>query len=358
MKKIIPFIAIIFFGLIISCKKETHNQNTNHDDHHPQSSPYNNIENTYGFNLLKRIPGIWAGPLTSTTMLGNFPEWISDLRPISAAQVSGKNELDKNNDIFLGFFISKYKNEYRLCFRNGGLFGGMSRISYFLCDSVNETSEQAYYRFSEIKKGMNRAYSEMIFVKDSLYLRSYTNKNNTQSHPVLHMNWAAKLLDTTSSHNSIQFHQFPQKVLIKDFSNTFDGLSESIFFSAGHDPYNEAAHPYLGKTHVSFTFSSTLIPDPNKNVYLLITTQPLISGMSYQPNNLKYRSRYVSVKASENTFTFNYMHPGSYYLYAFYDHDGNGTINSGDWMNGINTNFILSPKAEQNLSVNINFIIP
>lgn len=343
--------------MLMACKKDKKNENLDNNNTNNQT-PLSNIENTYGYNLLKKIPGIWAGPLTSTTMLGSFPEWISDLRPISASQVSGKNELDKNNDIFLGFFIAKYKNEYRLCFRNGGLFGGMSRISYFLCDSVSETSEQSYYRFAEIKKGTSRAYSEVLFVKDSMYLRSYTNKNNTQPSAVLHMSWSAKLQDTTSTQNAIQTSQFPQKILVKDFSNTFDSFAESIFYSTQQDPYKEEEHPYLGKTNVSFTFSPTLSPDPNKNVYLVVTTQPLINGVVYEPNNLKYRSRYVQVKASENTYTFNYMHPGTYYLYAFYDKDGNGIISSGDGINYPAANFTLAPKSTMNTSVNINFTIP
>jgi uncharacterized protein (DUF2141 family) len=80
--------------------------------------------------------------------------------------------------------------------------------------------------------------------------------------------------------------------------------------------------------------------------------------MSYNPNNLKYRTRYVQVKANETSFTFNYMHPGSYYLYAFYDNDGNGTINSGDWLNSMVTHFTLPAKDQINASANINFVIP
>ncbi len=270
-------------------------------------------------------------------MIGNFPEWRS-VRPISAAQVSGKNELDKHNGIFLGFFTAKYKNEYRLCFRNGGLFRGRS-----------------YFCFVEIKKGISRAHSEVIFVKNSIYLRSYTNKNNTLQ-TVLHMSWEAKL-QHTSAQNAIHLFQFPKKELVKDFSTTFDGAAESIYFASGLDPYKEANHPYLSKTNVSFTLASNLTPNPNKNVFLVITSQPLMNGITYIPQNLKYQNRYVQVKASENSFTFNYMHPGTYYLYALYDNDGNGSIGNGDWMNATTTPFTLNPHTEFNITTNINFII-
>ena len=57
------------------------------------------ISNTLGYSILNKIKGIWNGPVTSTTPLGGYPEWIVDFRPISENQVSAKNELDTLNDI-------------------------------------------------------------------------------------------------------------------------------------------------------------------------------------------------------------------------------------------------------------------
>src|SRR5947209_5838912 len=85
-----------------------------------------------GYNLLSKICGIWDGPVTSTTALGGYPEWIVDFRPISAGQVSAKNELDTLNDIFMSFFIVYDSSEYKLAFRNGGSFSGAKRVSYMI----------------------------------------------------------------------------------------------------------------------------------------------------------------------------------------------------------------------------------
>ena len=52
-----------------------------------------NVENTLGFGVLNKMVGIWNGPVSSTTGLGNYPEWIVDFRPISENQISAKNEL-------------------------------------------------------------------------------------------------------------------------------------------------------------------------------------------------------------------------------------------------------------------------
>src|SRR5688572_5684621 len=77
-----------------------------------------------GYNILSRLPGIWNGPVTSSTPLGSYPEWIVDFRPVSGAQVSAKNELDSVNNILMGFFIVKHDGSYKMAFRNGGGFAG------------------------------------------------------------------------------------------------------------------------------------------------------------------------------------------------------------------------------------------
>jgi len=320
------------------------------------------VNNTIGFNVLKKIKGIWNGPVASTTPLGGYPEWIVDFRPNSENQVSAKNELDTLNDIFMSFFIAKYNNEYRMAFRNGGSFNGMKRVSYFLVDSVSETVPQSFYRFSEIKKGKSRAYTEVIFRADSLYIKSYTNKYNVQPTSTAHMTWSAKLQDTTSCQPAITNFMFPKKSETKDFSSSFTSVPEAMYFSTSGnpagDPYPETSQPYLGNTTANYSFASTLTPVPSKKVFLVITTQPLFSGFTYNAGNLKYRSRYVILRADDTQFVFNYMHPGTYYYYAFYDNDSNLSINSGDWISLANTSFTLAAQGTASANTQINFVIP
>jgi hypothetical protein len=117
MKNAFYILALSF--VLSSCVKDKNNPDTNNNP--------TTLENTYGFGILNKAKGIWNGPVTSTTMLGSYPEWIVDFRPISANQISAKNELDSLNDIHLSLFIVKYKDEYRVAFRNGGSFAGMHR---------------------------------------------------------------------------------------------------------------------------------------------------------------------------------------------------------------------------------------
>jgi hypothetical protein len=168
---------------------------------------------------------------------------------------------------------------------------------------------------------------------------------------------------STAYQSALSNFNFPQKILTKDFSTTFDGLIESIYFSTTNDPpvgdpFPESAQPYLGQIIASYTFSSSYTPDPNKNVLILCTTQPIFSGFSLDQNALKTKSRYVILSSSFSNYVFNYMHPGTYYYYALYDSDGNNTFNSGDWVSSSNTTFNLSASCNQSVSTQINFTIP
>jgi hypothetical protein len=351
---IIPILALIALFSIQSCAKGKPVE----EETPSGTNPLSDINNTLGFGILTKLKGIWNGPVTSSTPLGGYPEWIVDFRPISENQISAKNELDTLNDIHMSYFIAKYNNEYRVCFRNGGSFGGQQRVSYFLCDSSSESSSQSYYRFAEIIKGRKRGYNEMIFRNDSLIMRTFTNHYNTLTEPSLHMTWSAKLQDQTSSSAASSHFNFPKKTLTKDLSNSFSGLTEAIYYSTAGDPYPENQQPYLGQATINYTYAAGYTPNASKKAFLIITTQPLISGMTTNLANLKYRSRYVTLSGTDQSFVFNYMHPGTYYLYAMYDTDGSGNYSSGDWVSTTNTSFTLPANGTITSSTQINYTFP
>ncbi len=355
MNSISKFSVAALILLLFGCTKTNQNPTI--------VPPPVDLEHTYGFNVLNKLKGIWSGPVTSTTLIGSFPLWVVDFRPISENQISAKNELDTANDIFMSFFIAKYNNEYRVAFRNGGSFSTLKRVSYLLADSVVETPTASYYRFSEIIKGKNKAYTTVIFRADSLYISAYTNKYNTQATAVLHMAWSAKKQDTSSCMPAMTLFSFPKKTLTQDFSTAFTGQPESIFYGTTTtppiDPYPESAQPFLGKTSASYSFASGLNPVNSHKVFLVICAQPLFGGpFFFNMANLKYMSRYVIMDAGSTHFLFTYMHPGTYYYYALYDRDGNNTINSGDWISSSNIPFTLSPTGLANITTQIDFTIP
>jgi len=312
-----------------------------------------------GYNILSKLSGIWDGPVTSTTPLGGYPEWIVDFRPISASQVSAKNELDTVNNIFMSFFIAYDGAQYRMAFRNGGGFAGMVRVAYLVCDSVTETSSLSYYRFVDFVKGDKRTITEVSFWSDSMRIRTFTNQNNAlPAATQVHMDWRAGLQDSTSCQAAKTAFSFPQKAQSQDLSKAFAQMTESVLYSYTNDPYPQSAQPYLGKSTLSYTTLGVPAIPAGANVYLFVTTQPMIVGGQPSAAGLKTRSRYVILPSPDAAFTFDYMHPGSYYLYAFYDADGNRTLSSGDYVSTANTAFTLSPLGTASASTQINYVIP
>ena len=362
LDKIYPTVFIGIAFLVISCKEKKGEEATTPTTTTPTGSglpALNNSTTVKGYDMLAKLCGIWNGPVTSSTPLGSYPEWIVDFRPISASQVSSKSELDTLNDIFMSFFIVYHKGEYKIALRNGGSFNGAKRVAYAAIDSVSETSASSFYRFSDFVKGKNRVYTEVTFKTDSLEIKTYTNKYNTLSAPTIHMDWKAKLQYSNSAQAAISNFGFPQKTLVKDFSSTFSSSKESIYYSFAGDPYAEADQPYVGQTKVDYTVGGGLTAASGKKIFIMITTQPLISGFSYNAANLATRSRYVILTSGSNaSFVFNNMHPGTYYAYAFCDNDGNGMASTGDYFSIPGSNaFTLNSKSSTNVSVQINYTL-
>jgi len=348
-------LSLTFLLLLFSCKDKNPPDNSG-----CQLPEINSNSIVDGYGILAKLPGIWNGSVYSPTPLGSFPEWIVDFRPISEAQVSAKNELDSLNDIFMSFFIVKINCEYKIAFRNGGGFAGNIRNSYLVIDSVSETSSSSFYRFVDPIAGKNRVYSEITFKEDSLIMHTYTNKFNTLSSAQTHMIWRARLKDQSGTQSAISHFSYPQKKMVKDFTTTFEGLSEAIYYNTTNEPYPETAQPYIGKSTVTVNITNPTSIQTNKKVLIIITTQPLFNGFNFITANLKYRSRYVLVGANFSTgYTFNYMHPGSYFVNAIYDVNGDGNFSSGDYINNnFDVPFSLLAEGNSNATVNINFLIP
>lgn len=356
MKFIAHNISILVLGLLISMGMGCKGPATNNGNVIPPLTASTPVK---GYNLLSKISGIWAGPVNSSTPLGNYPDWIVDFRPISASQVSAKNELDTANSIFMSFFIVYDSTGYKLAFRNGGSFSSMVRVSYMACDSVTETPSYSYYRFTDFIKGSKRTITEVTFHSDSIHIRSYTNMNNTlPAATQWHMDWQAGLQDTTSCQAAKTAFSYPQKTLVKNFSSAFAGDVETVFYTYNGDPYPQSAQPYLGQSDLSYTTAGVPAIPSGAKVFLIVTTQPLISGGTISTLGLNTRSRYVILSSPDAAYTFNYMHPGSYYLYAFYDANGDGIPDSGDYVSTANTAFTLSPLGTASATTQINYVLP
>jgi len=316
----------------------------------PEQPPADELP--FGYEFLQDIPGIWGGPVQSGTMLGDFADWQIDYRPVSASQVTAKSELDKQNDIFMGFFVGTYDGKNVLFFRNGGYFAGMQRVSYLRCDSVLLNSSSHYYRFSDVKAGPGRVRSEVIFRNDSMIFTTHVNNN-------FHFRYNAKNHDRAIADSVKQALQYPQSVSMTNLTGVFDNRSDAVFYSFTGDPYPESSQPHLGITNLSYAFDASVTPDPQKKVLVILTAKPLFDGLIFNAANLKYRSRYVILNADDPNYSFTYMHPGTYYINLLYDINGDMLVNAGDYVNfPFDKSFVLPVSGTVSPSVTINFQVP
>jgi len=69
----------------------------------------------------------------------------------------------------------------------------------------------------------------------------------------------------------------------------------------------------------------------NHELFLVLTTQSLFNGYSYVEKNLKYIYKCIFLPVNTKTFTFNNIHPGTYYLYSYNDINAERRHLSGDY---------------------------
>ncbi|MDD3877003.1 MAG: hypothetical protein PHT69_10305 [Bacteroidales bacterium] len=337
------FALINVLFLASACKKE---------------KPLGTVEpEIFGFSFFSKIPGLWHGPVTSATPAGNFDNWYVDFRPVSASQVSHFSLLDANTVNNLSFFTVKHKGKLTLAMRTEGCFNNQCCITYEVLDSISEAN--GYYRFSDFVAGTNRAYTEFIFTNNQLQMKVYTNKFNTVAPLEPHSVWTAELGSRSNVVEATEHFNYPQPVMTKDFSNAFNFMSESIFFSFVNDPYKSEDQPYVGNVNVNISIDSSLTVTGTDKVFVLFTTESLFDGFIFNADNLKYISKYVLLPASTASYQIKNVHPGTYYIYAFIDKNYDNQFLSGDYMNSnVSQSFILL--EEQNLEVYtlIDYIIP
>jgi hypothetical protein len=310
-----------------------------------------------GFGILKQVPGQWHGPVTSDTPAGSFPMWYVDFRPVSPGQVSQYSILDEYTINYISFFIVKHGGMLKVALRTEGVFQKKGCVTYEVIDKVDEA--QGYYRFSDFQAGMNRAYTEFRFKGDSFEMNVYTNKFNKVSPLEIHSTWRARLGSRDAASRAVEDLNFPRAKMVKDFSNVFQDMSESIYFTFERDPYPSASQPYVGTITVDIGIDPTLEVKKNHELFLLLTTESLFGGLTYKKDNLKYISKYVYLPPGTKTYTFTHVHPGTYYLYSYNDVNGDKRHLKGDYMSSDLENVItLKPEGSATVKTVIDFVIP
>lgn len=310
-----------------------------------------------GYGILSRFPGQWNGPVTSTTPAGSFDKWYIDFRPVSQSQISQFSLLDSQTVNNISFFVVKYKEELRVAMRTEGCFAKKCCVTYEMMDSVNEKT--GYYRFSDFQSGAKRAYTEFTFSEDKFVMRVYTNKFNKVDPLQIHTEYTANLVSRKSSEETINKFDFPQPVMVKDFTDVFEGMTESIFFNLDNDPYSSYSQPNVGSVTVDISIDPKLKTKSSDELCLFLTTESLFEGLKYIPENLNYLSKYVYLPSDTKSFTIKNVHPGKYYLYSFSDLNNDKKHLSGDYMSSRIDNVIVVPEnGNVKAETKIDLVIP
>ncbi len=315
------------------------------------------LDKVKGFGIMYRLPGIWSGPVISNTSAGNFNNWFVDLRPVSPNQISQFSLLDEKTVNNFSIFVVKYNGEKRIALRTEGCFANSCCITYELLDSVNESV--GYYRFSDFKGGISRAYTEFRFGDGQMTMEVYTSRFNKEKEVKLHTRWEAKLQDKDAAADAVVKFRYPAYKKAKDFTGAFTGMPESIFFTFENDPYKSEDQPYCGSIEVTVSSSPEIQLKSEDEIEILLTTEPLFDGIKYKKENLVFASKSVYLKGDTKNFTIKNVHPGKYYIYVFVDSDGDKLHLSGEYMCS-ETNYLLEVPAngKADYKALIDFVIP
>jgi hypothetical protein len=283
-----------------------------------------------GSGIMFRLPGIWRGPVMSTTSAGSFDHWYADLRAVSPWQISQFSNLDDKTINNFSVFVVKYKGEKRIALRTEGCFANSCCITYEILDSVNEAT--GYYRFSDFIGGTKRAFTEFQFTDDKMTMEVYTSKFNKEKEVKLHTRWDAVLMDNEAAQTSIRQFKYPKFKKYADFENAFAGMSESIFFSFENDPYKTKDQPSMGTASFTIRIDEKLKVHENDQILVLLCTKPLWDKKNYLKENEKFFVRAVYLKYDVRNYNLKNIHPGIYYAYYFIDRNSDYKYISGDCM--------------------------
>jgi len=311
----------------------------------------------FGIGILKRLPGQWHGPVYSSTPAGSFENWYVDFRPVSAGQVSQYSSIDADTINYISFFIVRHGGRLVVAMRTEGVFQNKGCVTYEVADTAREP--EGYYRFSDFQSGDRRAYTTFAFRGEEMVMEVYTSRFNTVNPPVLHSKYTARLAGRSAASAAVRRFSFPGREAVKDFTNVFRNMKESIYFDLDRDPYPSSGQPHTGRVTVNIAFDGKLPVNDRHEVLVLLTTQSLYDGLKYDPERLKYISRHAYLKPDAKTCVFKNVHPGKYHLYAYVDVNGDRRYLSGDYMSSdINRTFVLAPNGTVSVGTKIDFVIP
>ena len=223
-----------------------------------------------------------------------------------------------------------------------------------MLDKVDYGKDWAYYRLVDAYGGQGIMWMELTFYGETVEFNSYTSRFGL-TEPKLHMAFKGKRKHTELAAAAAKAVGFPKNVVDLDFSKGLPkpkwpegipltsasyiweekGKSLIELGKIAKDPYRINQMPYLSKLTVAVDRNDAT-KDKKLHVYLsrraltdqrgkLITQSGTVRWDLFD-NLLSF----PELSRKENTFTFTYLHPGTYYLTVVADMDADGMPSLGD----------------------------
>jgi hypothetical protein len=258
---------------------------------------------------------------------------------------------------YITFFIVKYKGQLKVALRTDALFQSKGCITYEIIQKVDEKNGK--YVFADFQSGFQRAYTVFDFSEDQLSMKTYTNKFNKQKNLTLHTHWQAERTTRHYALPAIRHFDYPRAQKVKDFTNIFGNAHESIFFKRAKAPYTAMDDPYVGKIKIDISVADKLKQDKADELFVMLTTKPIIEGGRYRPSRLEYISKFIYLPAGTQEYTLTHVHPGSYYIYSYLDTNQDRKHKSGDYMSSrFHRKITVQPGKTLKVSTEIDYVIP
>lgn len=305
-----------------------------------------------GFDLLEKMQGHWVG---SMNLMGQELEWFAfDHRAIAPSHVHGIFEGGTIGNLFTSFFVADFKGKKTVMARNGGVLNGIYRTSYYVLDQAERRGGSSHYRLVDAYGGADIMWMELTFSGDRLLFKSYTSRFGLRE-PTLHMAFEAQRRHPELAAAAAKAVGFPKNAVAVDFSGGLPkphwgegvpltsasylweekGKSYEELGRLAGDPYRLEDVPHVAKLTVSIDRD----PAARGGKLLVYLSQgpltdregKLLMQWGYLQEDAGDRIlMFPELSASQDEFTFTYLHPGDYYLTVVADVNKDGLPSQGD----------------------------
>lgn len=330
--------------------------------------------NIKGFEFFNLMQGHWVGKMN---IMGQKYNWFSfDYRPISSSHIHGIYEGGTIGNLFTSFFITNFNDEKTIMARNGGILNGIYRTSYFVLDKVEITNERKYFRFVDAYGGKDIMWMELEFRGDNLKFNSYTSRFGLNGPPKQHMKFEAIKKHIGVANKVAKALNYPQNSIEKDFSNGLPlpdwGDKYPVVTSASYihndtaidlvslgklagDPFGIDEIPYISSLKV-WIEQREQIKDQDLIIYLSKESLTKENGDFIMEYGFIKQSLFdgiflfPDIAANQQEFTFEYLHPGDYYVTIVSDLNKDGFASKGD-ITSKSTAISVKPNAKQEIEI-------